>query len=103
MRPPFFFFAPRTKKKKSHFQVPKITPRCTSEAARIPKRHNKRQTRMQPLRRSASPASSASLVAAFVTYLHSPFPLEVASHHPPFRHDSVGREHFRPVEHTRNN
>lgn len=58
---------------------------------------------MQPLRWSASPASSASLVAVFVTYLQSPFPLEVASHHPPFRHDSVGREHFRPVEHTRNN
>ncbi len=36
-----------------------------------------------------------------VTYLHSPFPLEVASHLPPFRHDSVGREHFRPVEHMK--
>lgn len=37
-----------------------------------------------------------------VTYLHSPFPLDVASHLPPFRHDSVGREHFRPVEHIQN-
>lgn len=42
-----------------------------------------------------------SLVAAFhhlVSYLHSPFPLALASHLPPFRHDSVGRVHFRPVE-----
>lgn len=37
-----------------------------------------------------------------VTYLHSPFPFEVASHLPPFRHDSVGREHFRPVDHMKN-
>lgn len=33
-----------------------------------------------------------------VTYLHSPFPLDVGSHLPPFRHDSVGSEHFRPVD-----
>lgn len=32
-----------------------------------------------------------------ITYLHSPFPFKVASHLPPFKHDSVGREHFRPV------
>lgn len=46
-------------------------------------------------------SSQTSLVAAcchLVTYLHSPFLFVVASHLPPFRHDSVGREHFRPVE-----
>lgn len=37
-----------------------------------------------------------------ITYLHSPFPFEVASHLPPFKHDSVGREHFRPVGHRKN-
>lgn len=51
-------------------------------------------------------SSRTSLVAGFhhlVAYLHSPFPFAVASHLPPFRHDSVGREHFRPVEQIKDN
>lgn len=49
---------------------------------------------------SSLPAAASSCVALRlpVTYLHSPFPFGVASHLPPLRHASVGREHLRPVE-----
>lgn len=101
---PLFFLA------KKALSSTKIRLHCASKAAKIPKHQNKQHT-MQKYNRKCScivmvcsAASAVSLVAAFshlFTYLHSPFPFEVASHLPPFRHDSVDREHFRPVDHIK--
>ena len=94
-----WLYFPSRKKEKNRkaLSSTEITLRCTCKAARIPKQGHKWNAG-----KCWWSAAWKHLALHVVTYLHSPFPLEVASHHPPFRHDSVGREHFRPVEQMKN-